>query len=86
MAAPRLTDLAPKRPDLLPDVDQKYSVYREVVARTVDVFGDKLKATQWLSRRSTDFKGKSPLDDLTDSDFNPAHVLHVLGIEHGVYF
>ncbi len=84
MAANRLTDLEPKRPDILPDVDQKYSVYCEVVARTVDVFGDKLKATQWLSQRSTDFNGKSPIDDLTDSDFNPLHVLGL--IEHGIYF
>jgi putative toxin-antitoxin system antitoxin component (TIGR02293 family) len=66
---------------------QQFSAYNKVVNRAVDVFGSELKATHWLSRQNPDFDGKSPLEVLTDSGFNPTPILDTLGkIEHGIYF
>ena len=69
------------------EAEQRYLAYKTVVERAVDVFGNELKATPWLSRQSPDFDGRSPVEALVDSDFNPTAILYTLGrIEHGVYF
>ncbi len=69
------------------EAEQRYLAYKTVVERAVDVFGNELKATRWLSRSSSDFDEKSPLEALADSSFDSTPILNVLGkIEHGVYF
>ena len=69
------------------EAEQQYLAYKTVVERAVDVFGNELKATHWLSRSSLDFGERSPLEALVDSGFDPTPILDVLGkIEHGVYF
>ncbi len=69
------------------EAEQQYSAYNIVVNRAVDVFGSESKATHWLSRQNPDFDGKSPLDALVASGFDPNPILDTLGkIEHGVYF
>jgi uncharacterized protein (DUF2384 family) len=69
------------------EIEQQYLIYNTVVERAVDVFGSELKATRWLSRQNPDFDGKSPLEALVDSGFDPTPILNTLGkIEHGVYF
>ena len=69
------------------EAEQYYLNYNTVIDRAVAVFGSELKATHWLSRPNPDFAGRSPLEALTASFFNPAEILDILGkIEHGVYF
>ena len=69
------------------ETEQQYLIYNRVVGRAVDVFGNELKATRWLSRQNPDFGGKSPLEELVDSGFDPTSIFDTLGkIEHGVYF
>jgi putative toxin-antitoxin system antitoxin component (TIGR02293 family) len=67
------------------DAERQYLIYDTVVGRAVDVFGSELKATRWLSRQNPDFGGKSPLEALIDSSFDPTTIFDTLGkVEHGI--
>jgi uncharacterized protein (DUF2384 family) len=66
-------------------IEARYDEYKHLVARAVEVFGDELDATRWLSAGNSDFAGRTPLQALVEE--GPDHVLSVLGkIEHGVFF
>lgn len=68
-----------------PGIDERYSEYRQLIARAVEVFGDDKEAARWLSQQNTDFLGRTPLQDFIEH--GPEPVLKVLGrIEHGVFF
>jgi len=57
-AKTRQTVLLPSAPTAGP---RDLKNYRELVARTVDVFGDELKASRWLSLPSPDLNGETPI-------------------------
>ena len=61
--------------------------YRALVERVVDVFGDEVKASRWLSMPSPDFNGHTPLQIAQKSGYSLRMLEPVLiRIEHGVYF
>jgi uncharacterized protein (DUF2384 family) len=61
--------------------------YRTLVARTVDVFGDEIKASRWLSLPSQDFNGQTPLEVAQKSGYDLQAIEPILTrIEHGVEF
>jgi uncharacterized protein (DUF2384 family) len=71
---------APGSPDELAN-------YQRLVARTVDVFGDELKASRWLSLPSPDFDGVAPLQYAQGQAYDPQALEPVLTrIEHGIDF
>ena len=64
--------------------------YRELVSRTVEVFGDESKASRWLSIPSTDLDGRTPLDVAQSVDYDESQLQRVFEpiftrIEHGIY-
>ena len=59
--------------------------YRALVARTVDAFGDEIKASRWLSLPNRDFDGKAPLQVAQESGYSLKAIEPILiRIEHGV--
>jgi uncharacterized protein (DUF2384 family) len=65
----------------------RLSSYNRLVARVVDVFGDETQASRWLSRRSADFSGQSPLEAAEKQGYDPQAVEPVLlRLEHGIDF
>jgi uncharacterized protein (DUF2384 family) len=61
--------------------------YRALVARTVDVFGDEIKASLWLSLPNQDFNGQTPLQVAQKSGYKLQAIEPILiRIEHGVEF
>jgi uncharacterized protein (DUF2384 family) len=66
-------------------IEARYSEYRQLTARAVEVFGNEREAARWLSTQNSDFEGRTPIQDFIEHGLAPA--LQVLGrIEHGVYF
>jgi uncharacterized protein (DUF2384 family) len=60
--------------------------YQQLVERAVEVFGDEVKASFWLSLPTPDFKGKTPLQVAQENGYDlkalePAFTR----IEHGIY-
>lgn len=69
----------------------QYLAYRLLVERAVDVFGDEIKASLWLSRPSTDLDGKSPLQEAQRLNYSPAEMDRLfepifVRIEEGIYW
>jgi uncharacterized protein (DUF2384 family) len=61
--------------------------YRMLVARTVDAFGDEIKASRWLSLPNKDFNGQTPLQAAQKKGYDPQVIEPNLSrIEHGVEF
>jgi uncharacterized protein (DUF2384 family) len=61
--------------------------YRALVARTVEAFGDEIKASKWLSLPNKDLKGLTPLQLAQASDYSIESIEPILTrIEHGIYF
>ncbi len=72
-------------PEERQSIAERYSEYKEIAARAVEVFGNELEAVRWLSNKSRDFHERTPLQDFIDH--GPDGVLGALGrIEHGVFF
>ena len=72
-------------------VTSEYKGYQALVERAVDVFGDELIASRWLSMPSADLKGAVPLQVAQGLEYDPARVQAVfepifVRIEHGIYF
>ena len=66
-------------------ISEKVLNVAEVIARGVEVFGDKKNFLAWMSQPNTAFANLSPFDLLT-SRFGAEMILDALGrIEHGVY-
>ena len=75
--------------DLLAERSQ-YSNYRQLVERTIDVFGDERKASLWLSTPSSDLQGKVPMQVAQSVGYARTELDRIfepifLGIEHGIY-
>jgi uncharacterized protein (DUF2384 family) len=61
--------------------------YRALVARTVEAFGDEIKASAWLSLPNADLKGKTPIEAAQAAGYSPLVVEPLLTrIEHGIDF
>jgi uncharacterized protein (DUF2384 family) len=70
-------------------IAMRYRNYRHLVERAVEVFGDEIKASRWLSTPSPDFDGRVPLQVAQAADFavdieNTFEPIFVR-IEHGIY-
>jgi uncharacterized protein (DUF2384 family) len=61
--------------------------YRALIDRTVDVFGDEIKASRWLSLPNRDFDGQTPLQVAQKNGYDLQAIEPILiRIEHGVYY
>jgi len=61
--------------------------YQTLVARVVDVFGDELKASRWLSLPNSDLNGESPLQVAQRVNYSVLPLEPILvRIEHGIDF
>jgi hypothetical protein len=85
------SDLAPlfsvEEPETRGGTERRFLNYKGLVNRVVDVFGDDLKASKWLSLANDDFGGKTPLEVAQEADYNVASLEPVLvRIEHGIDF
>jgi Protein of unknown function (DUF2384) len=60
--------------------------YEQLVARAVDVFGDEIKASKWLSLPNSELSGETPLQ-VAKRDGYDRQVLEPIftRIEHGIY-
>jgi uncharacterized protein (DUF2384 family) len=59
--------------------------YQTLVSRTVDAFGDEIKASRWLSLPNPDLSGQTPLQAVQSSGYNMQVLEPILiRIEHGV--
>ena len=60
-------------------------LYRKLVSRTVEVFGDEVKASEWLSRPNADFGNETPLAVVQKNGYD-YRVLEpfLIRIEHGI--
>jgi uncharacterized protein (DUF2384 family) len=60
--------------------------YRNLVDRVVDVFGDEVKASQWLSIPNPELNGETPLQAAQRNGYNTQVLEPILTrIEHGIY-
>lgn len=67
--------------------EQRFVNYNELVDRVVDVFGDEIAASRWLSSPNADFEQKTPIDVAREHEYDRTVLEPVLiRIEHGVYF
>jgi uncharacterized protein (DUF2384 family) len=69
---------------------KSYDNYRRLVERTVDVFGDELIASRWLSMPSSDFGGKVPIQVAQSVDYDASELDRIfepifVHMEHGIY-
>jgi Protein of unknown function (DUF2384) len=66
---------------------QELANYKQLVARAVDVFGDEIKASKWLSLPNAELNGDTPLQ-VAQRDGYSCQVLEPIFtlIEHGIYF
>jgi len=61
--------------------------YRMLVARTVDAFGDEIKASSWLSLPNRDLDGQTPLQVAQKDGYSLRAIEPLLTrIENGVYY
>jgi len=61
--------------------------YQSLVARVVDVFGDEVKASRWLSLPNPDLDGKTPLQVAQRDNYSVLPLEPILvRIEHGIDF
>jgi len=68
------------------DPAQEMKRYRLLVARTVDAFGDEIKASSWLSLPNRDLSGQTPLQAAKKDGYSLRAIEPLLTrIEHGVY-
>jgi len=70
---------------------QQLAGYRSLVARTVEVFGNEIKASRWLSLPCPDFDGRTPIRVASEVDFDPVRVSDLfepifVRIEEGIYW
>jgi uncharacterized protein (DUF2384 family) len=59
--------------------------YERLVARTVEVFGDEVKASRWLSLPNPDLNGQTPLQIAQQQGYSGSLLEPILvRIEHGI--
>ena len=61
--------------------------YRALIARTVDAFGDEIKASRWLSLPNRELDGQIPIQVAEKDGYSLRSIEPLLiRIEHGVYY
>ena len=76
---------AGEKRDLLPA--GQLANYKLLVARAVDVFGDEIKASKWLSLPNPELKGETPLQVAQRHNYNDQVLEPIFTlIEQGIYF
>lgn len=66
---------------------QNLANYKRLVARAVDVFGDEIKASKWLSLPNSELNGDTPLEVARRHHYDGEVLEHIFTqIEHGIYF
>jgi uncharacterized protein (DUF2384 family) len=85
---PRVKSPAPHAPQVDPVASARaLANYRALVARTVEAFGDEIKASKWLSLPNKDLKGLTPLQLAQANGYSTQSLEPILTrIEHGIYF
>jgi uncharacterized protein (DUF2384 family) len=80
-----LTLAAASEEEAVIDVARENDNYRKLVARAVDVFGDEIKASRWLSLPNSDLNGATPLQAAQGEGYS-SHLLEPIfnRIEHGI--
>jgi uncharacterized protein (DUF2384 family) len=73
----------------IPLASTRLSNYQSLVNRAVDVFGDEVRASRWLSLRTRDFGGRSPIEVAQSTGYDPAEMARIFEpvftrIEHGI--
>ncbi len=59
--------------------------YRKLVERVVEVFGDEIKASRWLSLPNPELNGETPLQAVQRNDHDTRVLEPILTrIEHGI--
>ena len=81
--AARAAEMAAEAP--LGGLVQQMTNYQKLVARAVGVFGDEIKASQWLSLPNSELNGDTPLQVAQRNRYD-GHVLEpiLIRIEHGI--
>lgn len=68
-----------------PEAEQEMVRYQALVARTVDAFGDEIKASRWLSLPNRDLSGQTPLQAAQANGYDMQVLEPILTrMEHGV--
>jgi len=85
---PRVKSPAPHAPQVAAATASRALVgYRALVARTVEAFGDEIKASKWLSLPNKDLKGMTPLQLAQANGYSTQSLEPILTrIEHGIDF
>jgi len=70
-------------------ISEQYAGYKDLVDRAIEVFGDDLTASRWLSTPSHDLEGKVPLQVAQSVDYDPERMTQLfepifIRIEHGI--
>ena len=64
----------------------RFDNYNALVERVREVFGDDLKASNWLSKPNKNLGGRTPLEEARAQDYNVRALEPMLiAIEHGIY-
>jgi len=67
------------------DIARENENYRRLVARAVDVFGDEIKASHWLSLPNSDLNGATPLEAAQIEGYSAQLLEPIFNrIEHGI--
>jgi uncharacterized protein (DUF2384 family) len=74
-----------RAPTEAPATEAELWFYRKLVSRTVEAFGDELKASEWLSRHNKDFGDETPLAVAQRNGYDYRIIEPALiRIEHGI--
>jgi hypothetical protein len=66
--------------------DPQLENYKQLVARAVDVFGDEIKASKWLSLPNSELNGDTPLQFAQRHSYEGQTLEYIfIRIEHGIY-
>jgi uncharacterized protein (DUF2384 family) len=73
------------------NVENEYRNYKRLVDRAIEVFGDDLTASRWLSMPSVDLGGKVPLQIAISVHYDYPQMEAIfepifIRIEHGIYW
>jgi uncharacterized protein (DUF2384 family) len=84
-------DSGQSKEEILRSAKEGLRVYRALVARAVDVFGDEIMAAHWLSTPNPDFNGEQPLEAARRAGMSDETLEQILEpvfvrIEEGIYW
>ena len=90
-SAKRTASITKSRPESRAfSTEAEFKSYRDLIDRALEVFGDELKASRWLSMPSVDLDGKVPLQVAQSVHYAASELQRIfepvfVRIEHGIY-